>query len=265
MPLNPEGPQSKVLTRESSRVLTRVVKVRKQNSLGAAQLLPGLMVLDRLVLHGTGLQVRRVDVLQGGELVMERVHSHRCQLSVRHRTAGFCPPAGTGPPGPVEPANSKQTGKPELEKQNPGSVMALFCPRPGPTAVRTAPKENGTAAPPGRFLTHLDLQSVADGQSRVLQRLDDRGVRVGELGVLPHQSDGALLQQPVRPATTSEHWSGAARRRRPVPSCRVPPVGHLPPLGQHGSGLGLDGHVEPAAQVAHHTLLLQQQRDSVDG
>lgn len=54
--------------------------------------------------------------------------------------------------------------------------------------------------------TYLDLQLVADGQSRVLQRFDDRRVRVGELGVLPHQGDGALLQQPVRPAGAAQ-WT----------------------------------------------------------
>lgn len=50
---------------------------------------------------------------------------------------------------------------------------------------------------------HLNLQFMADGQGRVLQRLDDRRVRVGELGVLPNQRDRAVLQQPVRPAKTS--------------------------------------------------------------
>lgn len=56
--------------------------------------------------------------------------------------------------------------------------------------------------PRRRGAAYLDLQSVADGERRVLQRLDDGGVGVGELGVLPHQSDGALLQQTVRPAHT---------------------------------------------------------------
>lgn len=43
------------------------------------------------------------------------------------------------------------------------------------------------------------------------------------------------------------------------------PVGHLLPFGQHFPGSGLYGHVQSPAQVAHHTLTLQQQRHSVNG
>lgn len=114
---------------------------------------------------------------------------------------------------------------------------------------------------------------MADGQSRVLQCFDDRRVRVGELGVLPHQGDGALLQQPVRPAGgssgQSEECGGIHIYSKRVKWWREQehdsPVRHLLPLGQHLPGPGLDGHVEPPAQVAHHALALQQQRHPVDG
>lgn len=42
------------------------------DSLGTAQLLPGLVVLDWLLLQGAGLQTRRVNVLQ------ERRDQHQC-------------------------------------------------------------------------------------------------------------------------------------------------------------------------------------------
>lgn len=51
-------------------------------------------------------------------------------------------------------------------------------------------------AQPGCLLgpTYLDLQLVVDGQRRMLQCLDDRGIRVRELGVLAHKGNGASLQ-----------------------------------------------------------------------
>lgn len=44
---------------------------------------------------------------------------------------------------------------------------------------------------------YLNFQLVVDGESGVLQSLDDRSVGVRKLCVLPHQSYRTLLQQPV--------------------------------------------------------------------
>lgn len=44
---------------------------------------------------------------------------------------------------------------------------------------------------------YLDFQFVVDGQCRMLQSFNDRGIRVWELGVLAHKGNRASLQQTI--------------------------------------------------------------------
>ena len=43
------------------------------------------------------------------------------------------------------------------------------------------------------FFTHDESESVATHESSVIQSLDDRGVRIFQLRVLPHKSNPYLL------------------------------------------------------------------------
>lgn len=45
---------------------------------------------------------------------------------------------------------------------------------------------------------------------------------------------------------------------------RSSPVSHLLPLHEHPAGLLTNGEVQPAPEVVHNPLLLQQQRNPVD-
>lgn len=40
---------------------------------------------------------------------------------------------------------------------------------------------------------------MVNGQSRVLQRLDDRRVGVSQFGVFPNEGDGHMFQKTIRP------------------------------------------------------------------
>lgn len=61
-------------------------------------------------------------------------------------------------------------------------------------------------------------------------------------------------------------WHGQARPRQLWRGAHLhPPVRHLLPLSQHPPGPQLNGHIQPAAEVGHHALFLQQNGHPVDG
>lgn len=111
---------------------------------------------------------------------------------------------------------------------------------------------------------YLDLQFMINGKSRVLERLDDRCVGVGQLCVFSNQGYSHVFQKTIRSemrrslnyliwAFNISKWNIST------------PVSHLFPLYEHFPGTKLHRHIQTLAEVVHNPLFFQQEGYSVNG